>query len=757
MNRDSSCYRLTCTHNLLSSLFFSTAQRAVGYLAVLLIVASALAIAQERPKLTVEWTEGDNAGKVAKLPKAVWLDNGTALLYNERLPKPERNFERFDPATGNRQPLLNMAQALASLKSVLPSEDAKGLDWPEEFDHTGTRAAYLFADDIFLLDLPSATFTRVTSTPGEEKDPHFSPDGTKLAYVRGNDLYVYDIAGKKESRLTSDGSENILNGTLTWVYWEEIFGRNDYAYWWSPDSKAIVYFRTDVTGVPVSTFVDFKPQEPKIVRQVYPKAGEKNPKVTVGVVDVASGKTQWMQIPDNYEWLLRVKWLPDSRRVAIETLDRPQTTLQLYFDDTHSGKAKHILTDHDPGYINENDDLHFLNDGQHFLWASERDGYMHLYRYKMDGTLVNKVTNGDWAMASSGTGLFWVRQAVTGIDEKNGWVYFTTLKDVSTERQLYRVNLDGTGLTPISTEHGVHRINMSPDTHFYFDNFSDVKTLPALSLHTSDGKQVAMIAPPRPELLPPDMQFPELLTIPAADGFPMPAQILKPKDFDPTKKYPVILHIYGGPSAPQVSNGWQRSMFYYNVLAANGYVVAVIDNRAATGISKKLENTIPENPSVSETNDLVAGIKWLKQQAWVDPNRVGVYGWSGGGTNTLNLMTRSQEFKAGIAGAPVTDWHYYDSKWAEALVKMPQDHAQVYDETSLVKRADKLHGTLLILFGTYDDNVHPQNEQAFMNALIEAGKPYDSVIYPMRKHGFTDTPAKIHLGQTMLDFWKRAL
>ncbi|HUI84171.1 MAG TPA: prolyl oligopeptidase family serine peptidase, partial [Candidatus Binatia bacterium] len=410
-----------------------------------------------------------------------------------------------------------------------------------------------------------------------------------------------------------------------------------------------------------------------------------------------------------------------------------------------------------PGWVNIQDDLYFLKDGQHFLWASERDGYMHLYRYRMDGTLVNRVTNGDWAMASAGGRPFWVRQSVTGIDEKNGWVYFVTLKDISTERQLYRVNLDGTGLTQISREHGVHHIAMSPDARYYFDNFSDIKTLPALSLHTSDGKQTAVLAEPRPELLPASVHFPELLTIPAADGFPMPAQILKPSNFDPHKKYPVILHIYGGPSAPSVSNGWQYSMLYYNILAENGYVVAVIDNRSATGISKKLENESAENPSASETDDLVAGIKWLKQQPWVDGDRVGVYGWSGGGTNTLNCMTRSQEFKAGIAGAPVTDWHFYDSKWAEAVVKLPTEHPELYDSTSLVKRAGKLHGRLLIIFGSYDDNVHPQNELAFMDALIEAGKPYESMIYPMRKHGFTDDAARIHLGHAMLDFWKRAL
>ena len=735
----------------------STIKRCAFYLVLFSFSLASLAAAQQRPELSMEWALGKPGRNIAKVPKTLWLPDGSAILYNERLPEPERNFERFDPTSGQRRPMLDLAQAMASLKSLLPDEGAKGLEWPQEFDSSGTKAAYLFAEDVFLLDLPSATFTRVTSTPAEEKEVHVSPDGSKLAYVRDNDLYVYDIAAKKESRLTTDGSEHILNGTLTWVYWEEIFGRTDLGYWWSPDSKSIAYLQTDVTGVAVSTFVDFRPQDPRIIHQVYPKPGEKNPKVRVGVVGTAAAKTQWINISEPYEWLVRVNWLPDSRRVAVETLDRPQTELRLYFADTQSGAPKRILTETIPGFVNEQDDLYFLKDGQHFLWASERDGYMHLYCYRMDGTLANKVTNGDWAMASTGGRPFWVRQAVAGIDEKNGWVYFTTLKDVSTERQLYRANFDGTGLIQISREHGIHRISMSPDTRYYFDNFSDIKTLPALVLHASDGKQISVRAAPRPELLPASVHFPELLTIPAADGFPMPAQILKPGNFDPSKKYPLVLHIYGGPSAPSVSNGWQGSMLYYNILAENGYVVAVIDNRAATAISKKLENTLVEQPSVSETNDLVAGIKWLKQQPWVDADRVGVYGWSGGGTNTLNCMTRSEEFKAGIAGAPVTDWRFYDSKWAEAVVKLPQDHPELYESTSLVNHAGQLHGKLLIIFGTYDDNVHPQNEQAFMNALIEAGKQYESIIYPMRKHGFTDTPAQVHLGYAMLDFWKRAL
>jgi len=731
-----------------------------GVCLFVLLLISVTVFAQQQPTLTNEWIFGEQGGaRVAEVPKVTWLSDGSAIIYNGRLPKAQRNFEKLDPSTGKSTPMLKMADAITSLNQLGVTDVKDSLAWPEEFDAAGKQAIYLFKDDIYLLDVASAKFTRVTNTPEEEKDAQFSPDGKQIAFVRSNDLYVYDIAGNKETRLTTGGSETLLNGTVTWVYWEEIMGRRDIGYWWSPDSKAIAYLQTDVTGVPVSTFVDFQPQDPRIVKQVYPKAGEQNPKVRVGVVEIgADPKTQWVSINDKpYEWLLRVKWLPDSDRLSVITLNRPQTEEGLYFADRKTGAAQRVLTETDPAWVNVNDDLYFLGDRHHFLWASERDGYMHLYRYNMDGTLANQVTKGDWAIAASGGLVFWVHQAVTGIDETNDWIYFTALKDSSIERQLYCIHSDGTGLTKLTEGAGHHSIAMSPDTHYYFDTFSNIRTLPALELHAADGKLISTLAAPRPELLPPGTVYPELLTIPTSDGFHMPAQILKPANFDLHKKYPVILYIYGGPSAPSVSNSWQRDTLWDNLLAANGFVVAVIDNRAATAISKKLENTLFENPAASETKDLVDGIHWLKQQPWVDANRFGIWGWSGGGTNTLNVMTRSQEIKAGIAGAPVTDWHYYDSKWAEALVKMPQTNEKAYDDTSLVKRAGDLHGNLLMIFGTYDDNVHPQNEQAFMNELIAKGKPYHVMIYPWRKHGFVDRPAQIHLHNAMLEFWKNNL
>ncbi|HKG97300.1 MAG TPA: prolyl oligopeptidase family serine peptidase, partial [Pyrinomonadaceae bacterium] len=274
----------------------------------------------------------------------------------------------------------------------------------------------------------------------------------------------------------------------------------------------------------------------------------------------------------------------------------------------------------------------------------------------------------------------------------------------------------------------------------------------------SDGAEQLSLAKPRMELLADfDMQYPELITIPAKDGFKMPARVLKPKGFRSDHRYPVILNIYGGASSPSVANAWQGPVLFDQLLAREGYIVIKVDNRAATAISKRLENGVVNKIGEVETEDFVDATKWLKAQTWVDPNRVGVWGWSHGGWSTLNLLTRSKEFAAGIAVAPVTDWRFYDSKWSEAFLGSPQENPEGYARTSMVKRAGELHGRLLIVHGSYDDNLHPQNVQAFTDALIKSGKLFELMIYPMRKHDIGDHDATLHLYRTMLDFWKRNL
>ncbi|HEX8720194.1 MAG TPA: S9 family peptidase [Pyrinomonadaceae bacterium] len=735
----------------------------LAFCLALSLSAAAPARAQTRAadRLTTEWVF-DEGRRVAGLPSHAWLSDGRLLLLDVRRPAAERTFEVLDPATGARRPALDMAAAVAGLKALLPDSGVgASLDWPEAFDPAGRRALYVFKGDLFLLDLGTARFARLTKTGAEEQSPGFSPDGRRLAFVRDHDLYVTDLDTQAETRVTRDGSETTLNGSLSWVYWEEIFGRRDIGYWWSPDSRALAYIQTDESAVGVSAFMDFRPDSaPRVIRQRYPKAGMPNPRVRVGVAEVGRGETVWVNLGDRpFEYVLRVKWLPDARRVSVQTLTRDQHESGLYFASRATGAAERVLTETDPAWVNIHDDLHFLADGRHFLWASERDGYYHLYRYTLDGRLVNQVTRGPWALASSGAGAFWVKQAVTGIDEKEGWVYFTALERSPVERHLYRIRFDGTGMTRLSAEPGVHRISMSPDTRLYLDNFSDIRTLPSLTLRRADGSRLSVLAPPRPELIARfDVQYPELLTIPAADGFQMPARLLKPKDFRQDRRYPVIMYVYGGPSAPQVSNAWPGSTLFTDQLyLAEGFVLLTVDNRAATGISKRLENTVAKGAFEPETADLLDAVRWLKRQPWVDPERVGVWGWSGGGTMTLSLMTRSKEFKAGISGAPVTDWRYYDTKWAEALAGLPAENPEGYERASLVKLAGNLHGRLLLVHGTYDDNVHPQNTQAFAEALVQSGKLFEQMIYPMRKHGISDRAGAMHLQRTMLDFWKRSL
>jgi dipeptidyl-peptidase-4 len=711
--------------------------------------------------LTMEWVLGDEGRRVASLPAHVWLSDGKLMMLDVRRPEAERTFEVLEPATGARRPALDMAAAVASLNALLPDSGVnQSLDWPEAFDPAGRRALYVFKGDLFLLDLAASRFTRLTKTEADEQSPGFSPDGRRLAFVRAHDLYVSELDTGVETRLTRDGSETTLNGSLSWLYWEEIFGRRDIGYWWSPDSRALAYLQTDESAVGVSAFVDFRPDSaPRLITQRYPKAGTPNPRVRVGIAEVGRSTTVWVNINDRpVEYVLRVKWLPDGRRVSVQTLSRDQHESGLYFASRETGAAERILTETDTAWVNIHDDLHFLADGREFLWASERDGFYHLYRYTLDGRLVNQVTRGAWSMASSGAGVFWVRQAVVGIDEAQGWVYFTALERSSVERQLYRIRLDGSGMTRLSAEPGTHRISMRADARFYLDNFSDIRTLPSLTLRRNDGTRLSVLAPPRPEMVARfDVQYPELLNIPAADGFPMPARLLKPKEFRPDRRYPVIIYIYGGPSAPSVSNAWPGTLLLDQLYLAEGFVLLTVDNRAATGISKRLENTSAKGAFEPETNDLLDAVRWLKRQPWVDAGRVGVWGWSGGGTMTLSLLTRSKEFKAGISVAPVTDWRYYDTKWAEALAGKPAENAEGYERASLVKRAGELHGRLLLVHGTYDDNVHPQNTQAFADALIQSGKLFEQMIYPMRKHGISDRAATLHLQHTMLDFWKRNL
>jgi dipeptidyl-peptidase 4 len=724
----------------------------LSQVAILLLTALPLAAQAQRP-LTVDWIYGEEASAITKVPKFAWTSGGEVLFLDERTPAASRTIERALPETGARSAAVDARAALASMSAV-SKEAPQALSWPDAIDPAGATAIYLFGDDLYALDLAASRFSRLTTTEAKEMLPRLSPDGRKVAFVRDNDLYVSDLAPKKETRLTSDGSETILNGTLSWVYWEEIFDRGDTGYWWAPDSSAIAFLRTDDSPVDVSTFTDIAPAVPRAIRQRYPRTGQRNPIVRLGIVELAAGKTAWMEPTGaSYEYVLGVDWLPNSSAVAVHTVNRAQTRLEIWRFDRAGARATLVVSDTDPALVYQKE-LQFADGGKTWIVSFEKDGHSHLYRYGADGSRKNAVTQGDWSVR--GNRSFQAAQGSAFVDDANGYIYFTAIQKSPLESHLYRVRPDGTGMVRITKEDGTHRIVLSPDRRFYVDTWSDANTPPSLAIYDVAGKRRVVLAESRTDLLAPfGLTKRELFTIPAPDGFALPASLLKPPDFDSAKKYPVLIHVYGGPGSPIVLDRWGRDDLFDHLLASQGFVVASFDPRSATGRSKELEDlVVGKMMSNVELADLVAAVKWLKSQPWADPSRFGIWGWSGGGSYTLLAMTRTQEFKAGISGAPVTDWHFYDTKFGEAYMQTAETNPEGYEFTSFVKRAKDLSGRLLLVFGSYDDNVHPQNAWAFADALIAAGKAFDIMVYPMQKHTFTDKAAIRHRAEKMLEFWK---
>jgi dipeptidyl-peptidase-4 len=724
-----------------------------------LMLAVGFGWAQE--ELTIDWIHSDGGKNAAAMPDFFWTAAGDLLLLDGTVPEDERAIERLIPATGERKAAVDGAAALVSLEKLLGDEATpEALPWPVNFDEAGSRALYEFGGDLYVLELAAAVFRRVTSTPELEQDARISPDGNWVAFVRANDLCVVDLETGSERRLTDDGSETLLNGTLSYVYYEEVFDRGTIGYWWSPDSSAIVFLKTDESMVTELLWLDHKPAVPRVIRQRYPKAGGVNPQVRVGIADVATGSTVVVDREKmRYEYVVRLAWTPDSSQIAIQVVNRQQTRLDLHLVDAETGEPTRILSDPDEAWVNFHE-IEFLADGS-FVWSSERDGYTRLYLCGADGTPIRRLTSGDWSVRGPGS---FYSEALdsTWVDEDAGVVFFTAREASPIELQLYRVGLDGQGFERITPERGTHLVDFSPDRRFFADLHSANCVPPTLVVRGASGERLAVVATSRPGLFEDlDWVCPELVTVPADDGTPLQVRLLKPQPFDPAKSHPAVLYVYGGPSAPVVEDSFSTRLDrsgYDQLLARAGFVVMSVDPRSATGASKTDQNTVAGRVwSDGELADMLAGVRWLKTHDWVDGDRVGVWGWSGGGTSTLLLMTRSEEFKAGVAVAAATNWEYYDTKFSELYMRTPADNPEGYENHNLIDRAKDIHGRVLLVTGTYDDNVHPQHTYAVIDELIEAGKEFDVMIYPMRKHSIVDTAARIDLYKRMMEFWQRNL
>lgn len=716
----------------------------------------------EGERLSIDWIISEDGKGATSVPEHAWLADGTAILYDLRAPMEDRTLELLNPNNGNRSALLNAPAVVAELNARLePEKPIEELGWPTAIDPKGQWVAYEIDGDIVAVKLRSGEIVAVADTAAEEKSPRFSPDGRTMAYVKDNDLYIWRLDARLSKRLTHGGTETLLNGTLSWVYWEEVFGRKDQGYFWSPDSRAIAYLQTDESGVDITKFVGFEPFQPEFSEQRYPTAGSTNPKIRLGVVNLQTSETTWVDLGAYpYEYLARIKWLPDGRRIAVQTLNRAQTTLDLYIADSRSGEASHLLRETDAAWINLHDDLFFLENNDQFLWLSERTGYAHLYLYDMNGQLVRQITKGEWSLRKSG-GEPGMERSVSHIAEKAGWIYYTSLEKSSIERHLYRVRFDGTSREPVTREEGTHRILFQPNGNYFFDESSAIDVMPSLTIRNTVDDSVIPVWKSSGELRKRFDFLPwKLLSVAARDGFQMPAKLLFPRNFEPTKTYPVVVYVYGGPGAPSVINSWSGGPrgYFHQILANEGFIVFCVDNRSATAISKVLTSKILGRIwGPVELQDLLDGIRWLKSQPYVDNDRVGIWGWSGGGTYTMAAMTMSKEFRAGIAVAGVSDQRYYDTIYAERYMKGPKQNAGGYDAVANALRAEKLHGRLMLVTGSYDDNVHPQNTMLFVDRLVAAGILFDLMVYPGRKHGIEDDEAQRHLYTTMLEFWRRNL
>jgi dipeptidyl-peptidase-4 len=578
---------------------------------------------------------------------------------------------------------------------------------------------------------------KLIDTHGFATDATVSPAGGYVAYVRDQNLYSYDIAAKQEKALTTDGGGPIKNGMAEFIAQEEM--DRSTGYWWAPDGKHIAFARVDETPIKVTERFEIAADNVATFAQRYPTTGGPNVLVRLGVIDIQSGAVTWVDLgPEQDIYLARVNWLPDGKTLSVQRESRNQRKLDLLFADIDTGKARTVLTETSNTWIDLNDELSFLKNSHEFVWASSRDGYTHLYLYDYDGHLIRQLTAGDWVVDD------FRKRAVMGIDEKSRTVYFTATEKSPTERHLYSTSLDTADphqVHRITQNDGVHGIAMSPDARFYIDNFTNSAQPPQVSLHSADGALNAWLLentldaqhPDAPYLA--DNSIAEVGTLTAADGQTLYYQLFKPLHFDPTKRYPAIVDVYGGPGVQRVLNNWHGSSFT-QILTRAGYVVFTLDNRGSAFRGTAFQAPIHRKLGDVEVTDQVLGVRWLGSQSFVDPKRIGVWGWSYGGYMTLNLMFKAPDvFRAGVSGAPVTDFALYDTHYTERYLDRPQDNAAGYAATSVLPYAKDLKGNLLVMHGMADDNVLFLNSTKLFRKLQDLSKPFEVMVYPGAKHG----------------------
>ncbi|HEX4574578.1 MAG TPA: S9 family peptidase [Gemmatimonadales bacterium] len=691
-------------------------------------LGSALAAQGAAPPLTVHaiWGTREFAGDVVS---AEWMKDGRGYTVLDEVAG-GTDLYRVDALTGTREVLVHGAD-------LVPSGSREPIKI-EQYSFSGDGSKLLiFANSArvwrqntkgtyYVWDFAAKRLLPVSAKPGYQSFAKLSPDGRLVAFVRDNNIYVTDLASGAERALTSDGGDNVINGTSDWVYEEELDLRD--AFRWSPDGGRVAFWRLDQTAIRPFYLENQDSLYPQLIPVHYPKAGTPNSTVKIGVVELASGRTTWVDLgaePDIYVAALDFAGSPDA--LWLTRLNRHQSRLDLLLADTRTGAAHLIMTDSDSAWVDAHQP-HWINGGRQFLFESERDGYQQLYLFNRDGSLVRRVTPGGWDVLE-----------LYGVDERAQVLYCTGAIDGPLTRPLLRVGLDGLGLTRIATGPGAHRPEFDPTFRWYFDSYSRAGVPPVETLRRADGTLVRSVADNAALLHKVDalrLRAPEFLQLPAADGGALNAWLIKPRDFDPAKRYPLLLTVYGGPGSQTVTDAWGGPTYlWHQMLAQEGYLVASVDNRGTGARGAKFRKLTYLHLGRYEVADQIAAARWFARQTYVAADRIGIWGWSYGGYMTTRTMLLGADvFRAGLAVAPVTDWRFYDTIYTERYMRTPAENPAGYDESAALPYADSLKGNFLVVHGTGDDNVHFQNSVRLVERLEAANKQFDMRIYPNRTH-----------------------
>jgi dipeptidyl-peptidase-4 len=716
--------------------------------------------------LTIEaiFAEGGITGRRPETIK--WSPDSTKFSFIQRDDSGEHGqLWSVDAATGEKQVLVSEMRLAGLAPPVGKIKDEREKERITRY-HV---AAYEWAPDskhllfdsqgqLWLYTIENGTAVQITSAPDPSSDPKFSPDGSKLAYLRQHNLYVRGLTGGKEKQLTKptgdkDKDENLLNGEVDWVYAEELDVRSNY--FWSPNGQELVYLQMDETNVTTYPIVNWMPTHPNVEMEKYPKAGDANPAVQLGVVSEDGGKTKWIALTEDKDiYIPRFGWVRDGLLWA-EVLNRAQDKLDLYFADVHSGRSRKVLSETAPdAWVNVNNDFKIAKSGDRFVWSSWRDGTTQLYLYSFDkadplaaeAKLERQLTKGDFEMLG-----------VEGLDDSSGTVYFTCDKDDPRQRQLYSVKVDGSGFQRVSQQDGNHESTFADDGKHYVDQYSAILTPPNMSICSAGGPCKKVWDSRRVDEF--GLIAPKFLQFSADDSTKLYGELLMPPEPASSGKIPLIVYIYGGPAAQTVRNDWMGTTgLFHEGLAQKGFAIFTVDNRGTPARDRKFQTAIRHEYGEIELKDQLTALNQLfAQYPQLDRAQIGVWGWSNGGSMTLYAMTHSDAFKAGVSVAPVTDWRDYDSIYTERYQGLPKDNGKGYQDLHLSSVADKLHGSLLLAHGTSDDNVHFQNSVQMVEALIQAGRQFRFMIYPNKTHGIGGSEDRDYLFHMIEDHFEREL